>query len=467
MGISDKTILEPEQPKPGIPLKRSTVIVMAVCLLVLGLIVSLFSASEAPQRAGASAVAKDANELKQVGTAAALAGEKEEALRKQGVGAPAPAASRADDTAKLRSNLAGPMSRDPASAPSVAAPPGVRRDDNSGALYANGFRNGAGPAAPPVPPLPASPGASAQSIRAAGTPPNRAGASDRGLEEDAQARISKSVVLDDGKGDAADAQALLRQTSIQGMNSPPPPAATQAPSAGVAAQIDALKAQLTGQQGQRPSNWVKEYAQDTAQAKRQVLRWDEPPAGFVLRKGKVIPAVTERQINSDLPGTITARVRENVYDARGNLLIPMGSVLIGKYDSQVKVGQERVLFAFEDLLLPNGVSFRLPAAGGADLGGAAGVAGDVDNHFFKMFGTSLLIAVLADRTKQPTNVTSYGSTPMTAAGQVLSDTSRVILDRNRVIPPTITVAQGTRINVEVVADMQFPSAYYPDKRAAR
>src|SRR5262249_29636933 len=149
----------------------------------------------------------------------------------------------------------------------------------------------------------------------------RAVSPDRGIEEDAQARTSKSVVLDDGKGDVQDVAPLLRQPSTQA-----PPVQTSAPvqppRAAVAAQLERLKAQLPGQQP-RPTDWAKEYAQEASKNKRQILRWEEEPAGFVLRKGKVIPAVTERLINSDLPGTITARVRENVYDARGNLLFPM------------------------------------------------------------------------------------------------------------------------------------------------
>jgi type IV secretory pathway VirB10-like protein len=183
---------------------------------------------------------------------------------------------------------------------------------------------------------------------------------------------------------------------------------------------------------------------------------------LVLRQGKVIPAVLGRQINSDLPGRITAYVSSNVYDSEGRLLIPMGAALIGKYDSGVQVGQSRLMFAFERLVLPSGYSFDLPAAAGSDLAGAAGMTGDVDNHFLKMFGTSLLIAVLADRAKQPASVTQVGTSgPVTAAGQVLADVSKTVLERNRVIPPTITVDQGTRINVEVVSDMVFPDRYTP------
>lgn len=183
---------------------------------------------------------------------------------------------------------------------------------------------------------------------------------------------------------------------------------------------------------------------------------------LVLRQGKVLPAVLGRALNSDLPGRVTAYVSSNVYDSEGNLLVPMGAALVGQYDSGVRVGQSRLMFAFERLILPNGFSFDLPAAPGADLAGAAGMSGDVDNHFFKMFGTSLLIAILGDQTKQPQSVTQVGTTgPTTAAGQVLADVSKTILERNRVIPPTITVEQGTRINVDVVSDMVFPDTYRP------
>jgi type IV secretory pathway VirB10-like protein len=240
----------------------------------------------------------------------------------------------------------------------------------------------------------------------------------------------------------------------------PPP-----PSAGLAAQLDAFRAQLLGAAGKpaAPADWLKDYAGEGPRS--GVLTAAPPPVGRVLRQGKVIPAVLGRRIDSDLPGRITAYVSSNVYDADGQLLIPMGSALVGQYDAGIKVGQTRLLFAFERLILPDGFSFTLPAAPGSDLAGAAGMGAEVDNHFFKMFGASLLVAVLADRSRQPQSVTTLGSGgPVTAAGQVLTDVSRTVLERNRIIAPTLTVEQGARINVEVVADMLFPAATDPTTR---
>lgn len=166
----------------------------------------------------------------------------------------------------------------------------------------------------------------------------------------------------------------------------------------------------------------------------------------------------------------------DVYDsfAGTHLLIPKGSTLVGQYSNDIATGQERIMFAFKRLIMPNGYTFDLPGATGMDTGGATGITGDVNNHFFKMFTTSFLVAFLADRVERnvPAAASSAGVPAIpgitqgspatgarTAAGQVLVDVSRTVLEKNRVIPPTITVDAGTRINVQVTSDFEFPQTY--------
>lgn len=414
MTISQTTILDPEASKPGIPLKKSTLAVLLIILLGLGFVSSLMFAGTT-SKAQPSPVAKDASEIKHPGNNQVLNDEEARAAR---------AARLAASAAK--------------SAATPPIPPGVKRDDNTAALYDQKGRQ---------------PGA-------------RAGGRDPDLEMEAATRMARALAfdVDEPKMDLrGDTQPAARQVS-GAAPAVPAGAEVQAPSAGIASQLDAFREQLTQQAaGPQRASWLKDYAQETNERGGRVIRGYRAPNGLVLRQGKVIPAVLGRQINSDLPGRITAYVSSNVYDADGQLLIPMGSSLVGQYDSGVKVGQSRLMFAFERLILPNGYSFDLPAAPGTDLAGASGMTGDVDNHFFKMFGTSLLIAILADKgTKQPSSVTQVGTSgPVTAAGQVLSDVGKTILERNRTIPPTITVDQGTRINVEVVSDMVFPESYRP------
>lgn len=65
-------------------------------------------------------------------------------------------------------------------------------------------------------------------------------------------------------------------------------------------------------------------------------RVQEKVSPYVVQAGTVIPAALITGIKSDLPGTITAQVTEQVYDTPTGkqLLIPQGARLIGQYDSQ-------------------------------------------------------------------------------------------------------------------------------------
>lgn len=185
---------------------------------------------------------------------------------------------------------------------------------------------------------------------------------------------------------------------------------------------------------------------------------------YILTQGKTIPSVLLRSMNTDLPCEVSARTLVDVYDSlQGNaLLIPRGSELVGKCSADIHVGQTRILFAFQRIILPNGKSFALPNAMGMDKTGSSGIEGDVNNHFFKMFTSSFIVAFLAERAEknQPSNNPFGGNGgAKSAAGEVLVDVSRTILDRNKSIPPTITVDAGTRINVNVAADMDFLEPY--------
>ena len=190
-----------------------------------------------------------------------------------------------------------------------------------------------------------------------------------------------------------------------------------------------------------------------------VIFAQKPLSQNVVFQGTAIPVVSMTQINSDLPGMIKAQVVEDVYDSihGTTLLIPKGSVLNGVYNSDVKIGQERVMFAFTRLILPNGMSADLGGMPGADEIGQAGATDDVNNHFFKIFGSSLLTAGLSGLfSNNSVTVNSYGGSSTTissVAGQVLSQTAQTMMQRNQNIQPTITIRPGIRFNVMVNKDI--------------
>jgi type IV secretory pathway VirB10-like protein len=92
-------------------------------------------------------------------------------------------------------------------------------------------------------------------------------------------------------------------------------------------------------------------------------------------------------INADLPGTIVAQVRNDVFDSVTGryLLIPRGTRLVGTYDNRIVQGQRRVLVAWTRLLYPDGSSVDLLGMPGTDEAGYAGFGANVDEHLNKVF----------------------------------------------------------------------------------
>lgn len=115
-----------------------------------------------------------------------------------------------------------------------------------------------------------------------------------------------------------------------------------------------------------------------------------------LFAGSIIPAVLVSGIDSDLPGAISAQVRQAVYDSLNPnvVLIPQGTKLIGQYSSAVAYGQNRVLAAWRRLIFPNGATIDLEGMSAADGQGRSGLNDRVDNHTFKTFGSAILMSLL-------------------------------------------------------------------------
>jgi len=192
------------------------------------------------------------------------------------------------------------------------------------------------------------------------------------------------------------------------------------------------------------------------------------PTRFVLLEGTIIPIVLEGDINSDLPGNIRVRVVNDIYDSIYGtaLLIPKGSAAIGTYRSNVSDGQDRLMIAFNRIILKDGRSVKIPAMDGADVMGRAGINGDVNNHFWRSFSPAFLIAGVAHFLKPQVAVTNNitpgtgagsGQTFTDATGQILIDTTTKILNRYGTnIRPTITIDRGTPMNIVVTSDIAIP-----------
>ncbi|TLJ57962.1 TrbI/VirB10 family protein, partial [Pseudomonas aeruginosa] len=87
-------------------------------------------------------------------------------------------------------------------------------------------------------------------------------------------------------------------------------------------------------------------------------------------------------IKSDLPGDVIGTVTEPVYDsATGKfLLIPQGSRILGKYNSQVSYGQSRVQVVWNRIILPDTSSLTIDNLVGTDPAGYSGREDGVGDH---------------------------------------------------------------------------------------
>ncbi len=198
-------------------------------------------------------------------------------------------------------------------------------------------------------------------------------------------------------------------------------------------------------------------------------RLQKPLSPHEITAGSIIPAVMVTGINSDLPGTIVAQVRQTVYNSLDpdEVLIPQGTKLIGSYSSQVAYGQSRVLVAWSRLIFPNGETIALKGMPGTDGAGEAGFHDLVDNHYWKIFGSAILISLLGvgAQLSQPQNSNaltspSAGQQAAAAMAQQLDSVGTNVLNKNLDIQPTLKIRPGYLFNVLVTRTMILPS--YPE-----
>lgn len=185
-----------------------------------------------------------------------------------------------------------------------------------------------------------------------------------------------------------------------------------------------------------------------------------------VTQGTMLQAVLETAIDSTLEGPIRGQVTTDVVAYDGSrVLIPRGSKLIGSYSADVDTGQSRLLVAWERIIMPDNQSVQISSFGGDALG-RSGTTGKVNNHFLKRFGAAALIstisaipAIIEDNGNDSSGVTISTGSGRTQAVSGVTDAIGGAMDaamgKYINMPPTIIVAQGTRITVMVDRDLEI------------
>jgi len=199
----------------------------------------------------------------------------------------------------------------------------------------------------------------------------------------------------------------------------------------------------------------------------------KPVSPYEVQAGTLVPAELITAINTTLPGSVIAQIRQNIFDTVSGsfLLIPKGSKLIGEYQSLVSYGQERVLIAFTRIIRPDGSSIQLDKYVGADVTGQSGMKGNVDNHWFQVLGAATLSTLLsvgagvaADNSYHNNNMYYRGArqNALLGASSSVAQTGQQLTQQAMNAQPTLTIPIGYEFNVIVKKDMIMePYQYKP------
>lgn len=188
------------------------------------------------------------------------------------------------------------------------------------------------------------------------------------------------------------------------------------------------------------------------------------PSTLLLR-GTYIRCVLQSRVISDFPGYTSCIVTEPVYSFDGKrLLLPRGSKIQGSYGGDDTIG-DRVAIVWDRITTPTGLDVNMKSPGVDNLG-SAGNPGYYNAHWGQRIASSLLISVLADAFKYaaaengPESSTVVNGAVVqnpyeSATARTMERMANVAMERNMARPATVTINQGTIVNVYVSRDVDF------------
>ena len=180
-----------------------------------------------------------------------------------------------------------------------------------------------------------------------------------------------------------------------------------------------------------------------------------------IRAGRLIPALLTTAISSDIEGPVTAVVEQDIYAAMGQaVLIPRGSKVIGFYQNDNKIGQDRLSIVWREIITPQGVNILLTKAITSDNLGMSGARGSVNNKYFERYGipygistlSNVLLLAIASKTSNNT----YAESIYQQSSKDVSTLVENIIEQQAAIKPTIEIRAGSRIYITPSAHIWFP-----------
>lgn len=183
-----------------------------------------------------------------------------------------------------------------------------------------------------------------------------------------------------------------------------------------------------------------------------------PTQRLLLPKGAFIDCTLETAIDSTLPGMTTCVTATDTFGADGTVvLLPRGTKLVGETQGQVQQGSSRVFVLWTEARTPAGVVIPLDSPG-TDALGRSGLSGKVNRHFWQRFGAAILISVINGGVQYAVQSQNRGGAVIYDPGATQAVMTEALKGTVN-IPPTVTVYNGSRIQVLVARNVDFRSVY--------
>ena len=181
---------------------------------------------------------------------------------------------------------------------------------------------------------------------------------------------------------------------------------------------------------------------------------------YILFEGTVLESLLMNRLDGQFSGPIECLLTDDVYSHdRQHLLIPAGTKLLGEARKVESFGQTRLAVSFHRLVMPDGYSSSLDRFQGINQVGDAGLRDHVNNHYLRIFGTSLAIGAIGAVAEGGTSgalTASGGDLMRQGFAQNTAQSSAQILDRFLNILPTVTIREGHRVKVYLSGDLALP-----------
>ena len=270
------------------------------------------------------------------------------------------------------------------------------------------------------------------------------------------------------EADAAAASSVFFRSSTPGKGPAPGSAQIAAGPASALAGFDPLAAGPASTAAQPADPTAAQNRQDQKEAflkggsteTRNSGNLQMPSAPYQVIAGTVIAGALVTGIKSDLPGDVIATVTEPVYDtATGKfLLIPQGSRILGKYNSQVSYGQSRVQVVWNRVILPDTSSLKLDNLADTDPAGYSGLEDGVDWHWDRVFAGAALTTLLGVGAELAAPENLQNGNRIVIAGRDsaqdgINQVGQEMTRRNMNIQPTLTERPGLPVRIIVNRDL--------------